>query len=691
MNNTTIVTRSNIDSKSILARLLATENVIVEHDINSETAYFDTASRRLVLPVWNDMDNDTYDMLVGHEVGHALFTPAGAEPLLQAIDSIDSKNPDAVKGFLNVVEDARIERLMKRKYPGLAHNFRRAYTTMFANDQFGFRQRVQQPADLILIDRLNLRAKIGVHASVEVPLDADEQLVFDEMMQTETWEEVVDLTKRIYQMHKDRPSQQPKRVQVKPNTQGNGESPQGEGDSKDASRYLPNTGEHTDQVSDSVQAPVTDNAHKQINSKRENPDHNGPIVYLELPKTYNYHQHINTYKMILDDFPKIESTPAYEQFRNESRSYVNMLVKEFELQKAADVQSRTSIARSGVLDPDRLHQYKYVEDIFRRMTTVREGKNHGLVMFLDWSSSMAGVIQPTIKQVMLLAWFCRAANIPFDVYAFSNSSGFDSDDQPKSGSSSSELRIDRLTLHQFVSSRMTTNEFNRAMMIFHDITTIPHPHYPKYVLNSTPLLNTVAVARYIVDDFRRDNAVQVVNTVILTDGEDSDGLRTQGVHNIHGGYGGRAVIRDRATRCQIGFEHSESHSFRLSKMLQLLKTITDTNVVGFYLVASGGYGLKQIVCSMMHLNPHKNADSDRLDAVLSQYRTQKYLEVNTAGYDAFFVLPSDKMDTTIDAKDDYLTKTLTKGRIATAFLKTSQARQVNKVLIRRFINFISKD
>ena len=29
----------------------------------------------LILPLWEKASNDVYDMLVGHEVGHALFTP----------------------------------------------------------------------------------------------------------------------------------------------------------------------------------------------------------------------------------------------------------------------------------------------------------------------------------------------------------------------------------------------------------------------------------------------------------------------------------------------------------------------------------------------------------------------------------------------------------------------------------------
>ena len=60
--------------KSQLAKLLATEDLVVEHK-QVETASFNVETRVLVLPLWEKASNSIYDMLVGHEVGHALFTP----------------------------------------------------------------------------------------------------------------------------------------------------------------------------------------------------------------------------------------------------------------------------------------------------------------------------------------------------------------------------------------------------------------------------------------------------------------------------------------------------------------------------------------------------------------------------------------------------------------------------------------
>ena len=56
--------------KGTLARLLATENLTVEHRRVS-TASFDVNNRVLVLPIW-DASETVYDLLVGHEVGYGI-------------------------------------------------------------------------------------------------------------------------------------------------------------------------------------------------------------------------------------------------------------------------------------------------------------------------------------------------------------------------------------------------------------------------------------------------------------------------------------------------------------------------------------------------------------------------------------------------------------------------------------------
>ena len=138
--------------KSQLAKLLATEDLVVEHK-HVETAQFNVHTRVLILPLWDKASHDVYDMLVGHEVGHALFTP----------DEWDWEDRIPAQ-FVNVVEDARIEKLMKRKYMGLAKSFYKGYSELHSKDFFQIDG--EDLNNFNLADRANLFFKIGSFLSL---------------------------------------------------------------------------------------------------------------------------------------------------------------------------------------------------------------------------------------------------------------------------------------------------------------------------------------------------------------------------------------------------------------------------------------------------------------------------------------------------------------------------------------------
>jgi hypothetical protein len=143
--------------KGTLAKLLATENLTVEHRKVS-TACFDVEKRLLILPIWKTASNNVYDLLVGHEVGHALYTP-------------NEDFSSAPKDFVNVLEDARIERMMKVTYPGLRRSFFVGYRELWEQDFFGVKN--DDPQTLSLIDRINLYFK----GNPNIPF-ADEEMVW---------------------------------------------------------------------------------------------------------------------------------------------------------------------------------------------------------------------------------------------------------------------------------------------------------------------------------------------------------------------------------------------------------------------------------------------------------------------------------------------------------------------------------
>ena len=176
----------NKEAKSNLAKLLATENLTVEHK-KVKTAYFDLQKRLLVVPIWKEMNVDILDLLLAHEIGHALFTPQ-----VEWKEAIDKKIPHS---FLNVVEDARIEKLIKRKYPGLSQSFIKGYRDLIANDFF--KTADKDVNEMLLIDRLNMHFKSS-HVESTVEFDGDVELEFvDRMAKVETFAEVEVLAKDL--------------------------------------------------------------------------------------------------------------------------------------------------------------------------------------------------------------------------------------------------------------------------------------------------------------------------------------------------------------------------------------------------------------------------------------------------------------------------------------------------------------
>ena len=123
--------------RGTLAKLLAAENLLVEHK-NVPTASFDVANRVLTLPIW-DVSNDVYNMLVGHEVGHALYTPN---------EEIPAGIPQS---FVNVTEDARIEKLIKRKFAGIVKDFHKGYEQLNDRDFFEINSIEIEELKLILV------------------------------------------------------------------------------------------------------------------------------------------------------------------------------------------------------------------------------------------------------------------------------------------------------------------------------------------------------------------------------------------------------------------------------------------------------------------------------------------------------------------------------------------------------------
>ena len=183
------------EQKSQLARLMATENLTVQHQ-KIQTAKFDPKNRVLYLPIWQNMTGAIYDLLCGHEVGHALYTPADGWHNTAS----DKSKGKFYKNFLNVVEDARIEKKVKRKYPGLNNSFRNGYQELINRDFFGIKG--TDVNKLSFIDRLNLYSK-SQWTNTKIEFSAKEELLVKKVQACESWDDVVRATDEVYAYSKD--------------------------------------------------------------------------------------------------------------------------------------------------------------------------------------------------------------------------------------------------------------------------------------------------------------------------------------------------------------------------------------------------------------------------------------------------------------------------------------------------------
>ena len=174
-----------VKNKDTLAKLLATENITIRRSVKAETASFDLKNRVLTLPILKVTTGDIMDMMTGHEVGHALWTLMVEWEKAIEVEKIH-------KQILNIVEDARIEKKIKRKYPGIVKAFINGYKDLESQGFFGHKK---PDMTMPLIDRINLHAKMGWTGNI--PFGDDEQWAVDAVAGVESFDDVKRVSKML--------------------------------------------------------------------------------------------------------------------------------------------------------------------------------------------------------------------------------------------------------------------------------------------------------------------------------------------------------------------------------------------------------------------------------------------------------------------------------------------------------------
>ena len=789
--------KSLVEQKSLLAKLMAAENISVEHK-KIPTAAFDVKNRVLYLPIlkWKP-GSDTYDLFCAHEVGHALWTPE------DGWHSSVNKKGKGYKSFLNVVEDARIEKKIKRKFAGARKHMLKGYEELMNEDFFGLRKMGMDVNDLGLIDRINLYTKAGTNYGIE--FSEEEREWVEKIMRTETFEDVVEVCDALYDYCKENESEtdnsygnfsdefgegddsemddldislpsgkgdgseEEESEKDKPGTsssegEGEGEGEDGKSDSSDSDSGLNSFEEEvkdamdkmkeenesksdessSDESSSGMEGGVGNpfgNREDMVSEPRSLTDDNfrereeefadmsenvSVPLYLTFPK-------INTKSIVIDYKKSLEEMNKYyagmegaveegykllKKFKSNNDKMISYMVKEFEMKKAADIHRRAYNSKKGTLDMNKIHAYKYSENLFQQITSFPEGKNHGMVMFIDWSGSMSPYMKETIEQLINLTMFCSKVQIPFEVYSF-NDHYRDWKDEDNDAYWKQNERMpynftalgkkiadykkndivvsSNFRLVNLFSSRMRKRELNdayRNLLLIAECFNSRYMYYysrnhvygmpSNFSLGGTPLDDTIIAAKSVIEEFKMKSRAQIVNTVFLTDGQSNRSREYVGSDNVVHGFGrGDAVhIDDPATRMRIYPNDIKNPRDGMTSLLLLgLKKSLGINLLGFFLTSGGG---KRVVSNLSWVINRYPTEED-----VSYFRKNKFLIDTGTAYDELYVINVKGLE--IDEVDHIgeVEVGSSKSELRKALKKNTKGKLQNRILLNAFVEKVA--
>ena len=711
------MTKNIMTNKSQLAKLLATENIEVQEN-KVQTASFDVVNRILTIPIFKEEQKSkhVYDMLVGHEVSHALHTPS------ESWKDMANRTKE-FKSFVNVIEDARIDKLIQKKYPGLTDDYIKGFDKMYKDNFFGTKGKNIQ-TDYSLIDKINLYYKSS--KNLDFKFTNKEKILVDAVDKCKTFDDVLKLSEEILGYCKDELKKKTELQKVYVSSMGDKQS-DSDMDSNDLNKtsdekldeWLEKKSE-SDKSDDEANkkdskqtggggAGTTDNTPSELRPltaemyetsvKGITDDTAHDRCYAELPKV-NLKKLIIPYSKFIRDvmiYDNAYNNTEYDKqqinkakvrtqkFMKESSNVVNFLVKEFEMKKNAKLYARASQDKTGIIDPLKLHTYKFAEDIFKKMTTIPNQKNHGMILLLDWSGSMQKHILPTVEQLLNLTLFCKKINIPFSVYAFMNNCRESKNDYSESGftvNSKTILPDSSTKLVQLFSHKQSKVDYMRCATILHRAAMYFGDYYTSrrydpmnedqtvpsisgdYYLSSTPLNESLIGMDHIIKKFKKDYNVEKLSLVTLTDGASNSMGR-------HGN--GELFLKLNGKYQMAGSYYMERKDFT-SVMLRYLKKKYDLQTIGFYLVSK--YRELQY---QLRLPYNKEMLAKKM------FTKDKFIADYNTAYDVYFYVNSG----TRVANQVFESDSTDKRTLKKMFMSGMKNRINSRVLLQNFIKRIA--
>ena len=790
--------------KDNLARLMAGENLTVVHR-KTPTAYFDLKNRLLCCPIFKeDISPELYDLFMGHEVGHALWTP------YEGVHSAVTKNK-TLKGYLNVIEDVRIERNIRNKYQGLRKSFFTAYNELMEMDFFGVKGKNLQ--ELSLIDKINLITKCG--SRINIKLTKEEQFFLDWAMKCETWEEVEECATAIYEWSKENETRTEQDEQLVPQMfdigdeeeDEEGEEEEQEGESWEES-YSDSEEEEEDNLPEVPETTgsgqETEEEESEEEAEEEERKETGGVSNQGTPEQYDdedgaresiteHNAHNNEeqfisetnivrtqinlkekgfsefvtdtlydYKLVLNDWKeyyeragedsyygnRIEPTKkralhTFKKLESKNKAIINHMAKEFEMRQTALSSRHAFTGKTGKLDMNRLAKYQIVDDVFKRVTYLPDGKNHGVNILLDWSGSICNEVQDLLEQTFILTMFCRKVNIPHRVYLFSDNIS----KRPVEVDDHTSYWRDRCGyLVEIFSNEMNSKEYkemflNMSTLYNHYMTDnirygrggkfakklegwnnwfegcqfidpdqygyidMPTDVYPtsKYSLGGTPLATTLVAMRGLLPQFNKAYGIEKSILTVITDGyshsadilklsdKEQEEQREQMGDGDSWDFGQERDIIDPINGRVYPYEVKERRYYRndfkkTQNLLDWVSKTTGVTVTGYFVCGRKG----DMISLLQSCGEIENTyDHDGTIQTMWTKARKEGVVIKVHGYNKLFLTSASNLGTDgTESLDDELIGAK-KATILSRFKKNQSAKSTSRFLTNEFIKEIA--
>ena len=696
-----IATNKQMD---LFAKLLAKENISVER-ANVSTAAFDIRNRVLTLPVWKDMAPVTEQMLILHEVGHALASN------IDECEDIFGGELSYLKSYVNVIEDARIERIMKQKYPGSKKAFFDGYKNLLDQDFFGIRER--NVNRMLLIDRINIHFKTG--SLMNIQFSEDESVFVKAIEEVKTLTEVIEIAKQIYEFSKQQKSSWNGDLNIKLLYSETEEDAEYSGQTQ---YYQDEEFDDTESDDDDEFDEENDNGSRggggsigddfsdtnfesetEANFARrlsQQCDVNSIYQYFEPVFEYKYtdYQNIIPFKQVEADFRNTQyfvdlmntTRDAYNKFMVGTNQTVSYLVKEFEMKKAAASYKRQQQSKTGTINTRKLYQYQLNDDIFRQITKVQNDKRHSMTFFLDWSGSMSNYMHETVEQLIGLVAFCRRINIPFNVFAFSDAF-YSAANNKYTYNENGIGNNNKFALVELFSNKMSNHEFNfMCQSLYSNVWW----HVSGYHLNGTPLNLALTYAVEYMGKFISENGTEKNSFILLTDGE-GEGITNSKKSIINGksydrkigkSHNYRSYLRDPITKKEYSVS-SYGNISATNALLDIIRSRYGVNVIRFFVSPARSGSIK----TFMNRNNISQSLVSVVDELTKKIRKDGYLQVDGIdGVDKLFIVNANSkvQDEEIEIDSD-----MSARQISNQLKKSMQTSRTSRVLLSRFIDEIA--